>query len=59
MEFLFDLEEGIEKELREIGFVRKQRCLRCGYEWYPRTTMLPKKCARCASPYWNRPRTKR
>ena len=33
------------------------KCLRCGYEWVPRT-MYPKYCAGCNSPYWDRPKVK-
>ena len=38
--------------------VKKYRCLRCGYEWIPRKSELPKVCAnkKCKSPYWNIPR---
>lgn len=32
------------------------RCLRCGHEWPPREPRLPLRCARCGSPYWDRPR---
>lgn len=34
------------------------RCLRCGYEWIPRQPKKPKQCARCNSPYWNKPKVK-
>ncbi len=33
------------------------KCLRCGYEWIPRTD-TPKKCPGCKSSYYNRPRRK-
>lgn len=33
-------------------------CLRCGHTWIPRHPHEPKKCARCASPYWNKPKWK-
>jgi len=35
------------------------RCLRCGYEWIPKSQksdVEPTTCPRCKSPYWNRPR---
>jgi hypothetical protein len=32
-------------------------CLRCGYEWVPRT-MYTKYCTSCHSPYWDRPKLK-
>jgi len=33
-------------------------CLRCGYEWWPKSPEKPKTCAnkKCNSPYWDRPR---
>lgn len=30
------------------------KCLRCGFEWMPRTTN-PTKCAKCRTPLWNVP----
>ena len=33
-------------------------CLRCGHTWIPRRPQEPKKCPRCASPYWNKPKWK-
>ncbi len=38
--------------------IQRQQCTRCGYTWYPRTPKLPIKCARCGSPYWNKPKWK-
>jgi hypothetical protein len=38
--------------------IELRKCLRCGAEWYPRTTQIPRKCARCGNPYWNRPKVK-
>lgn len=32
------------------------RCGRCGHEWLPRDEGAPKACARCKSPYWDKPR---
>jgi predicted Zn-ribbon and HTH transcriptional regulator len=34
-------------------------CLLCGHTWHPRTEERPLRCARCKSPYWNRPHTSR
>ena len=34
------------------------KCLRCGHEWIPRQPKKPKYCARCNSPYWNKPKWK-
>jgi DNA-directed RNA polymerase subunit RPC12/RpoP len=40
--------------IRMLGY----RCERCGHEWVPRgaTATAPKVCARCKSPYWDKPR---
>jgi predicted Zn-ribbon and HTH transcriptional regulator len=35
--------------------VKKLKCLRCGWSWYPRIPDVII-CPRCKSPYWNRPR---
>lgn len=35
------------------------KCLRCGRKWVKRTKDLPLTCAKCRSPYWNKPRQKR
>lgn len=32
------------------------RCLRCGYQWFPRA-QNPVQCARCRSKWWNQERT--
>jgi predicted Zn-ribbon and HTH transcriptional regulator len=34
-------------------------CERCGHKWYPRKAVYPKRCARCRTPYWNKPRVNR
>ena len=36
----------------------KLKCLRCGYEWYPKQPKKPKFCANCNSPYWQTKRWK-
>ena len=36
--------------------IKKQKCTRCGHEWYPESETLPKYCPRCHSPYWNKER---
>lgn len=38
--------------------IEKVKCNRCGFEWFPRTEAPPKWCAKCKSPYWNKPRVK-
>ncbi len=32
------------------------KCLRCGHKWYPKREEMPLRCAKCKSPYWNKPR---
>ena len=32
------------------------RCLRCLGSWGSRSAVKPKHCAKCNSPYWDRPR---
>jgi hypothetical protein len=32
-------------------------CLRCTYQWLPRSTGLPTICPHCKSPYWNKPKS--
>ena len=32
------------------------KCNRCGHTWIPRSPNLPRVCARCNSPYWNKDR---
>ncbi len=31
-------------------------CLRCDYQWHPRSEQKPVRCPRCGSPYWSIPR---
>ena len=31
-------------------------CNVCGHEWVPRKREVPKRCAKCKSPYWDRPK---
>lgn len=31
-------------------------CNRCFHFWLPRSTLLPKNCPACHSPYWNKKR---
>lgn len=35
------------------------QCTRCKQTWHPRIATLPKRCAKCKSPYWNTPKTKK
>lgn len=32
------------------------KCDRCGHEWLSRDGENPLRCAKCKSPYWNRPK---
>jgi len=34
---------------------KKLTCIRCNGQWWPIKPHLPKKCACCKSPYWNKP----
>ena len=34
------------------------KCDRCDHEWLSRDGDTPLRCARCKSPYWNKPRNK-
>ena len=36
--------------------IKKLKCKRCQYEWYPRTDKLPEHCPHCSSPYWRKER---
>lgn len=33
----------------------KVTCLRCGHQWFPYHPGTPIRCARCKTPYWNTP----
>lgn len=33
-------------------------CNRCGHRWWPRSAEIPKRCAKCNSPYWDKPRVR-
>lgn len=46
-----------------VGPVEKEmltaKCLRCEQTWHPKIYgVVPKRCAKCNSPYWNVPRKK-
>lgn len=40
----------------EPASLHQHLCLRCGNTWWPRQLTKPRRCARCKSPYWDRPR---
>lgn len=44
--------------MKERNSLFERHCLRCLYTWWPRKPKPPCRCARCKSPYWNRPRRK-
>jgi len=35
----------------------KLKCLRCNWEWFPKKEEV-RRCPKCGSPYWDRPRKK-
>jgi DNA-directed RNA polymerase subunit RPC12/RpoP len=41
---------------QESTVLAQRTCLRCGKAWWPRSQSKPKRCPRCKSPYWDRPR---
>jgi predicted nucleic acid-binding Zn-ribbon protein len=32
------------------------QCVRCGRVWHPRKPEVPRRCANCGDPNWDRPR---
>ena len=40
----------------EEAVLRPCICLRCGNQWWPRQLQPPRRCAKCKSPYWSRPK---
>jgi hypothetical protein len=40
----------------ESPMLSQHSCFRCGRAWWPRCLRKPKRCPRCKSPYWDRPR---
>jgi hypothetical protein len=36
--------------------LKQLTCFRCGYQWWPKSEKKPDRCAKCNSPYWDRPR---
>ncbi len=45
--------------IREKDLKYTLRCMRCLWEWFPRSLKLPDVCPKCKSPYWNKPRQKK
>ncbi|MDH5375063.1 MAG: hydrogenase maturation nickel metallochaperone HypA [Candidatus Bathyarchaeota archaeon] len=44
-------------ETKDIPPLPQAKCQRCGHTWILRKPN-PKKCPKCTSPYWNKPRRK-
>lgn len=36
--------------------ITKKTCTRCGASWFPKKPGRPAGCAKCHSPYWDKPR---
>jgi len=36
--------------------LKQLTCLRCGAQWWPKSEKKPERCAKCNSPYYDRPR---
>lgn len=34
----------------------RNKCERCGHDWYQRSENKPRICPKCKSPYWDVPR---
>ena len=48
---------GIWKSMAEVK-VTRLKCLRCGYEWFPRQEDV-RICPKCRTAWWDRPKGKR
>jgi hypothetical protein len=51
------------KEIQKLGFVKVDafKCERCGHVWISEKFSKdnpPVTCAKCKTPYWNRPKNK-
>ena len=59
MEKEIELPEDLEIiAIEDIPPLPTYTCNRCGHTWIPRT-LKPKYCAKCHSPYWNKPRMRK
>ena len=38
-----------------MAVIRKVKCEKCQYEWFPKSVEPPVRCAKCRSAYWDRP----
>jgi len=39
-----------------VDKIEQQKCLRCGWKWFPAKLMKPRTCPKCRSAYWDLPR---
>lgn len=42
----------MKKEIKLPTF----KCTRCGHKWHPKKEEVPLRCAKCKTPYWNKPK---
>lgn len=42
--------------VNDAASVTKFKCLRCGHEWFSKGGKPPRRCAKCKTPYWDKPR---
>lgn len=52
---LNNLRDWLPIKRKEIT-LPKLLCNRCEYSWFPSREIMPSRCAKCNSPYWNKPR---
>jgi len=56
--FSSEIERFIYKLYYYNNKMDKHKCLKCGYEWYPRNPeVIPKQCPNCKRMDWNNPST--
>ena len=46
----------LPQDTPQTPVLTERTCLRCGKVWWPRGLSKPKRCPRCKTPYWDRPR---
>lgn len=39
--------------LNELIELKKIKCFKCGYEWWPRPASIPKVCSKCKTKNWS------
>jgi len=52
--------KGEESKKIELNFpfIRQLECLKCGYQWFPKSEKYPKVCPNCNNRRWDRPKKK-